>query len=368
MVSMSGDDPDRTKVAELDPLIGKVIAARYRIEIKIASGGFGSIFRALDLESGRDVAIKLLHPKLTKDPAVIARFRREGDALARLRDPHTVTAYDIGEAKDGALYIAMELLEGQSLYTTFKELGPQPWRRVVAIARQVCSSLAEAHGLGIVHRDLKPANIHLEQRGDHHDYVKVLDFGIAKIVEGTPDLDSSDLTHAGQMIGTFDYMPPEQMVGGECTAQSDIFTLGVVMYEMITGERPFGDMPTAASMLAALFSKIPAPMSTRAESPPELDLIVARCLARKPADRFPDVGELSAALDHVLGGALGGSLGGDDDQTKLRIGAAPPRNTTARMDAMPEDATWIDSAPEQPRKKFIASTTLPGVVPPPKKR
>src|SRR5262249_6927338 len=129
---MRRDDPDRTKVSELDPLIGKVIAARHRIELKIASGGFGSIFRALDLAGGRDVAIKVLHAKLTRDPAVVARFRREGDALARLRDPHTVTAYDIGESKDGMLYIAMELLEGQNLYTVHKEAGPKlPWRRVI---------------------------------------------------------------------------------------------------------------------------------------------------------------------------------------------------------------------------------------------
>ena len=297
---MTSDDPDRTKVALLDPLVGTVVARRYRLEIHIAAGGFGAIYRALDLETGRDVAIKLLHQKLTNDRAAVARFRREGEALAQLRDPHTVTAYDVGETAEGALYIAMELLQGESLYSTYKQLGPLPWRRVCAIARAVCGSLAEAHALGIVHRDLKPANIHLEERGDERDYVKVLDFGIAKIIHGGP-LESSDLTHAGQMIGTFDYMPPEQMVGGECTGQSDIFTLGIVMYEMIGGMRPFGNALTAASMLAMLLTKIPEPLSAATDAPPELDRILERCLARKPEDRFADVADLAAALDHLLG-------------------------------------------------------------------
>ena len=374
------DDPDRTKVAELDPLVGKVIARRYRIELKIAAGGFGAIFRALDLESGRDVAIKVLHPKLAKDAAVTARFRREGAALERLRDPHTVTAYDVGES-DGLLYIAMELLEGQSLYTLFKEQGPQPWRRVIAIARQVCESLAEAHALGIVHRDLKPANIHLEPGENGEDHVKVLDFGIAKIVQGSPELDSSDLTHAGQMIGTFDYMPPEQMVGGECTGQSDIFTLGVVMYEMIGGERPFGDAPTAASMLAALFSKTPAPIALRSGAPPELDAILLRCLARKPDDRFTDVRDLAAALDELLGPddtntsniavtarmeAQHGELDSLDGAT--RIAPPPVIESTEPIELVEDDATHIDQRPAKPKPKFLPTTTLPGVVPPKKPR
>ena len=190
------------------------------------------------------------------------------------------------------------------------------------IARAVCDSLAEAHALGIIHRDLKPANIHLEPRGDG-GFVKVLDFGIAKIVQGGA-LDDADLTHAGQMIGTFDYMPPEQMVGGECTGQSDIYTLGIVMYEMITGELPFGAQPSAAKMLASIMATKVRPPSTLAEVPPELDRIILRCLARKPVDRYPDVGALSTDLDRVL-------------------------------DPVDE--------PTLVRPRFVAATTLPGVGP-----
>jgi serine/threonine-protein kinase len=341
------DDPDRTKVALLDPLLGSVVAGRYRLELRIAAGGFGAIYRALDLKADRDVAIKLLHARLASDRNVVARFRREGAALARLRDPHTVTAYEVGETADGSLFIAMELLQGENLHDHFRQVGALPWRRVAAIARAVCSSLAEAHALGIVHRDLKPANIHLEERGEDRDFVKVLDFGIAKIVHGS-SLDNSDLTSVGQMIGTFDYMPLEQMVGGECTAQSDIFTLGIVIYEMITGVRPFGDAQTATSMLTLLLTATPDPMSARSDAPPELDRIVMRCLDRTPANRYADVRELAVELDLLLAT--------EEEQTRTRVAAMP------RMESLSDDVTMVDSAPAKP--KFRSASTLPGIVPP----
>jgi serine/threonine-protein kinase len=315
-------DQERTKVEIFDPMKGAVVAHRYRIELKIASGGFGAIYRALDLREDRDVALKVIHPRLATDPAVVARFRREGAALRALRNPHTVAAYDVGETDEGMLFIAMELLEGESLFDHFRKRGPLPWRRMAQIARAVCDSLAEAHALGIIHRDLKPANIHLELRGGG-GFVKVLDFGIAKIIHGGA-LDDADLTHAGQMIGTFDYMPPEQMVGGELSAPSDLFTLGIVMYEMSTGELPFGAQPSAAKMLASIMSTKVRPPSTLAEVPPELDRMILRCLERKPVDRYPDVGALSADLDRVL-------------------------------DPVDE--------PTLVRPRFVAATTLPGVGP-----
>jgi serine/threonine protein kinase len=294
------DDPNATVISIVDPMVGQVVATHYRIEIGIAAGGFGAIYRAVDLRDDRDVAIKLLHPHLTQDPAVLARFEREGRALAQLRGPHTITAYESGEMADGTLYIVMELLDGENLYETFEQLGPLPWRRVVAIAQAVCTALCEAHALGIVHRDLKPANIHLGQPGAYGDTVKVLDFGIAKIIHGDGGIDNSDLTQVGHMIGTFDYMPPEQMVGGECTGQSDIFTLGVVMYEMISGHRPFGEHATATQMLAAVLAKHPRPLGAVVEVPPELDRIIQRTLARTPAQRYASADELAADLAALL--------------------------------------------------------------------
>jgi serine/threonine-protein kinase len=294
------EDPDQTRVERVDPLMGAVLDNRFRIEFRIAAGGFGAIYRATHVKSGHEVALKVLHTELaTSDPRVIARFRREGATLATLRDPHTITAYELGEAPTGELYIVMELLHGESLYEQYRAHGALSWQRVAAIARMVCSSLAEAHGHGIVHRDLKPANIHLEPRDGNPDFVKVLDFGIAKILRES-DLDSSELTQAGQMIGTFDYMAPEQMIGGTCTNVTDIYTLGIVMFEMIAGRRPFADAQSPTAILAALLTTNPPLLSESVAVPAALDAIVMRCLEREPQNRFRDVHELAAALDAVL--------------------------------------------------------------------
>ena len=289
---------DRTVIEPHDPLIGTVLDQRFRIEYQLAAGGFGAIYRATDVLSDAQVALKVLLPRFTRDPMVVARFRREGKTLATLRDPHTITAYEFGEAPDGTLYIVMELLFGESLYARFRNAGPMPWRRVLHIASGVCSSLAEAHALGVVHRDLKPANIHLEFRDGDPDFVKVLDFGIAKIVQGT-DLEQTQLTQAGQMIGTVDYMSPEQMVGGELTPASDIYTLGVVIYEMIAGRTPFADCQTATAILAAVLTRAPEPLSTHARVPVLLGRIIARCLERDPQSRLSDVSDLVEALAEV---------------------------------------------------------------------
>ena len=232
-----------------------VVDSRYRIERKLAAGGFGAIYAATDLVMGREVALKVLHRELASDELLVARFRREAEALARLRDPHTITMFDVGADTDGTPYIVLELLRGQTLYQEFLDHGALPWRRVATIARGVCSSLREAHAAGIIHRDLKPANIHLEITALHRDHVKLLDFGIAKMVDAIDGASSlPDLTLAGQMIGTFDYMPPEQLIGDTCTGKSDVFALAVVMYEMIAGQLPFGEATGAACRLMTMLT------------------------------------------------------------------------------------------------------------------
>jgi serine/threonine protein kinase len=290
---------DRTMVERIDPLMGTVLDKRYRIDFRLAAGGFGAIYRATHIETGQQYALKVLHAELaTSDARVIARFRREGATLAQLKSPNTISAYELGEAPDGSLYIVMELLHGESLYEQFRAKGLLPWERVVAIGRQVCNSLAEAHSLGIIHRDLKPANIHLEGKDGNPDFVKVLDFGIAKIMRES-ELDSTELTQAGQMIGTFDYMAPEQMVGGQCTGKTDIYTLGVVLYEMVCGQRPFAEAASPTAMLAALLTQSPPPLGI-AGVPAELDRILRKCLEREPQNRYDDVMELAADLDRLI--------------------------------------------------------------------
>ena len=287
-------DPDNTLIEALDPRLGQILGERYRLVHLLATGGFGAVYIATDLATGSDVAVKLVHAKHARDTSIAARFRREIEALASLADPHTVSAVDAGEADDGTPFLVMELLSGESLYEHYKAQGVLTWQRVVHIARGVCSSLAEAHALGIVHRDLKPANIHLERRGADRDHVKVLDFGIAKVVESSV-LDNAALTHIGQIIGTGDYMAPEQMTG-MATAQSDIFTLGVVMYEMIVGERPYGDVNGPAAQLAAVLAGPPPAISN---VPPNLSQIILRCLDADPQRRYRYATELSAAMAHL---------------------------------------------------------------------
>jgi eukaryotic-like serine/threonine-protein kinase len=361
-VAAEQDIYEHTKVQRLDPLLGEVFDRRFRIEVKLAAGGFGAIYRATHLKSSHQFALKILHPNLTTDPGVVARFRREGAALTLLRDPHTITAYELGETDGGTLYIVMELLHGESLYERYRATGPLPWQRVVAIARAVCSSLAEAHALGIVHRDLKPTNIHLEPRGNEHDFVKVLDFGIAKILQdsetdGESDLDSSELTQAGQMIGTLDYMSPEQMVGGLCTAPSDIYTLGIVMYEMIAGRKPYDDANSAAAALAAVLTTTPERLSAHAVVPANLDRVVMKCLERQYTDRFQTAVELAMALDEILPGV-------DEVVTRVATGAPPsvPRVSTDELE-LSRTLPGLSGALPRPPKSMLNLPKLGPVVP-----
>src|SRR5215831_18906938 len=166
-----------------DPLLGTWLDDRFLIEERIATGGFGAVYRARTAD-GMPLALKVLHPFLSGDPSMVARFQREGATLTQLHDPHTVTTFAVGETAEGVLYIAMELLSGESLHQRLERDRVVPWQTAVAIARAVCSSLAEAHALGVVHRDLKPANIHVETR-DGVELVKVIDFGIVKIARGS---------------------------------------------------------------------------------------------------------------------------------------------------------------------------------------
>ena len=353
--SLEQDTTDgRRRKRVRDPLVGTVLDDRFFIEERIATGGFGAIYRARmtggegekvdekegekvdEKEGEKIVALKILHPRLTSDPNMVARFRREGATMTKLHDPHTVTTLAVGETRDGTLYIAMELLTGESLHDRLQRDGAMPWQAAVAITRAVCSSLAEAHALGVVHRDLKPENIHVEARGDSPDLVKVIDFGIVKIERGSSIDDGKELTHAGHMIGTYDYMSPEQIVGSPCRDLSDIYSLGIVTYEMLTGRRPFPQVTGPASMMAALLTMTPVAPSVHAAIPPELDRIVMRCLEREPQDRFGDILELAAALDRLMARRHPQH----DEVTVARPAYDPGEDPGATI--VDDERTWID--------------------------
>jgi eukaryotic-like serine/threonine-protein kinase len=278
-----------------DRFVGVEIAGRYMADRRIAIGGFGSIYRGRDLIGGRPVALKIMHRELAGDGNLVARFRREGTVLRKLLDVHAVATYELGETDDGLPFIAMELLEGSTLLATFRRDGPLPWQRAFAIAKGMCSALGEAHRLGIVHRDLKPANIFLAE----NDHVKVLDFGIAKILSNSEVSDPRELTVMGFAVGTLEYMAPEQLMGGKADPRADLYTLGVVMYEVITGRRPFNS--AGLELLTEQLSTPPPPPSTTGVSvPPAVDAILLRCLAADVDDRFASAADLERAIDEAI--------------------------------------------------------------------
>ncbi len=289
----------------VDPYAGLVLNNRFQLETKIGEGSFGVVFRGTALDSGRAVAVKLLHPELNQDANRVARFRQEGLVLCNLRNAHTITVFDFDQA-DGMLYIAMELLEGKSLEQTFYEEAPLEWRRVFRILIQICSSLGEAHAQGIVHRDLKPENIYLEDRARNHDFVKVLDFGIAKLISGDPSNApmTPQLTAIGQTLGTLEYMAPEQLMGKALDGRSDIYALGVLGYELITGALPF---PNATDTLALITAQLkhrpmaPSQLLPASQLPPAGDAVILKCLERDKRNRFADAMALAAALQEVVG-------------------------------------------------------------------
>ncbi len=227
--------------SQSDPLIGQVIGNRYRITGIIGEGGMGVVYVG-EQQMGstiRKVAVKTLHPHLSKDENVLKRFHRECGTVAQLEHPNTIKVYDFGSTPDGTLYIAMEFVAGRALSEVLQTEQTLSADRVIQILRQVCGALDEAHQLGIVHRDLKPDNIILTQRAGEQDFVKVLDFGIAARTESADAAREQKLTQQGTVLGTPPYMSPEQFTGKALDRRSDVYSLGVMAYEMLTGKLPF---------------------------------------------------------------------------------------------------------------------------------
>ena len=264
-----------------DSLIGRVIGGRFKITGVIARGGMGKVYRAEQAPLGRVCAVKVLNPGYAgeQDPEFHKRFFLEASIASKLTHPNTVTVFDYG--RDGDVYfMAMEYLEGQTLHRAIRDAGYLPEDRAVHIARQICRSLREAHAHGVIHRDLKPANIFLVEHGDETDYVKVLDFGLVKNVADTGE----DLTQTGMFMGSPKYMSPEQIRGDRVDARTDVYALGIILYEMLTGKVPF-DRATSVNILMAHVHEEPPPM--RETNPliavsAAVEEVVARCMAKDP--------------------------------------------------------------------------------------
>src|ERR671938_819203 len=291
-----------------DPLIDSVFDGRYRIIRKLGAGGMANVSLAEDQELGRRVALKVLNERHANDDSFIERFRREAKNAAGLSHPNIVSIYDRGEA-EGTYYIAMEFLDGRSLKELIISRGPTPIRIAIDYTRQILAAIGFAHRNGIVHRDIKPHNVLVSPEGR----LKVTDFGIARS-------GASQMTEVGSIIGTAQYLSPEQARGSAVDQRSDLYSVGIVLYEMLTGKVPFtGDTPLEIAMKH--LSEVPVPPSEiRSEVPEDLDLIVVRSLAKDPADRYSSAEEMDADLGRVARG-LAVSTETADAATQVLAGA-----------------------------------------------
>lgn len=312
-------------ISMADPRIGETLNGRYRLEKLIGKGGMGRVYRAIQYPLNRPVALKILNPEFQrKDPQFVRRFYLEASTAARLSHPNTITVFDYGEAESGELFIVMEYLRGRPLSRVITADGPFHFERVLHIAVQICRALREAHTKGIIHRDLKPGNIMLLEEGDDADFVKVLDFGLVKLFTPpkgneepvTPGIseepEQGELTRAGMFLGSPKYMSPEQIQGTPLDPRTDIYSLGVLMFQMCAGKPPFGGSTSVEVIYKHVNHPVPkiSDITPGTSVPEELEAVIRQCLSKNREQRFASMGELLVRLKDVrrlLTGASGAS-------------------------------------------------------------
>ncbi len=298
-----------------EALIGSELDGRYRIDALLGSGGMGAVFRGHPVFMGQvltdqAVAIKVLRPHLARDPNAVRRFVREARGTLKITSDHAVKVLDFAVTDDGLLYMVLELLQGRTIGAELSSDGRLAPRRAVRVARQVSAALAAAHKVGLIHRDLKPDNLMLVRRGADPDFVKVLDFGLAKVMEGTGEqaLSMAALTQGGIVFGTPDYMAPEQALGQPLDARCDVYALGATLFELITGQPPFPRVSPLEVLAAHVRDPAPTLASVAPDLalPPALEALVARCLAKDPDERPASAEALAAELAAIEAALLGG--------------------------------------------------------------
>jgi len=346
-----------------DPFIGReILNGQFQILQKIGSGGMGSVYKALQPQMNRMVAVKILHPKLANRKDLVSRFRREARAMSHLTHPNTVKVFLYGELEDGSLYIVMEFLEGKNLNQTVKTEGPMSLERAVPILAQACGALEEAHRAGIIHRDLKPENIFLCEQGGMKDYAKVLDFGLAKVTEREMRPGSLILTQEGMVFGTPEFMSPEQAQGKPLTAASDIYSLAVILYEVLTGKLPF-EARTAMDYIQLHVLQAPTPVQDKAREgttfPPLLWPVMAKALAKKSEDRFQSAVHFADALRAALNGAssIPPAAIGPASAGAIMTSMSPP--AAASPAAASPAAGSAAAGPPKPKAKPVMARTTP---------
>ena len=307
-------------------MVGELIVGRYELEKLVGSGGMSNVFRAHDRLLERTVALKILHEQYTRDDDYVERFRREARAVAQLAHPNIVTVIDRGE-QDGRQYIVFEFIEGENL----KELvahGPLSVHEAVGLALQVARALSFAHERGLVHRDVKPQNVLLNEDGQ----AKVTDFGIAR------SLDVHGVTQTGTVLGTSDYIAPEQARGQKVNPKTDIYSLGAVLYELLTGDVPFAGDNFVAVAMRHVNEPAPSVLEHRPDCPLRLDLAIQRAMAKDPADRFESMDDFVIELEGCLAEVDGRS---DEGATMIVPPARPRRRSVPRARRAPGAATLL---------------------------
>ncbi|MFT3913889.1 MAG: serine/threonine-protein kinase [Anaeromyxobacteraceae bacterium] len=284
--------------AGLDPLVGKVLDGRFRLTAHLATGGMASVYRGHDGERRVDVAVKVMRPDLVSAPDLVERFRREAEIMRRIDHENVVRVVDLGRSREGLVYLVMELLSGESLFDRIRREGFLPPDEVIPVLVQVCAGLEASHALGVVHRDLKPENVFLARTASGGEIAKVLDFGIAKFPIATDVVK----TAAGVVVGTPEYLSPEQATGAPVDGRADLYAVGLIAWRALVGRHPFHDVEYRGLVQAQADQRVPRLCEARADLAawPALEEVVARTCAKRPEERPGDARELGRLLGDAL--------------------------------------------------------------------